>query len=61
MISQGGKHYGIEFKLATIRSMHAAIETLGLEKLLTVYPGSMTYPRSEKILALPLCEALTHL
>lgn len=64
MISQGGKRYGIEFKLAdapsTTRSMHVALEALNLEKLLVVYPGSTSYHLTDKIIALPLCEALSH-
>ncbi len=65
MVSRGGKRYGIEFKLAdapsTTRSMHVALETLNLEKLLVVYPGSTSYLLTDKIIALPLYEALKHL
>ena len=53
-----GKRYGFEFKLSdapgSSRSMHAAIETLGLEKLFVIYPGEETYALSSKITAMPL-------
>lgn len=56
----GGKRYGFEFKLSdapgTTRSMHAAIETLNLEKLFVVYPGDSTYQLAQKIIAAPLAE-----
>ncbi len=63
LIIKDGKRYGFEFKLSdapgTTRSMHTAVETLALEKLLVVYPGSAVYPLTEKITALPLSEVLT--
>jgi len=56
-----GRRIGVEFKWqerpTTSKSMHAAIEALGLEHLWVVYPGTRTVPLTEKITALPLAEA----
>jgi predicted AAA+ superfamily ATPase len=38
------------------RSMQIVIEDLKLEELLIVYPGKRTYPISDRIRAVPLCE-----
>jgi len=54
----GGKRWGFEFKCtdapATTKSMHIAIDTLGLEHLWVIYPGEKSYPLTELITALPL-------
>jgi predicted AAA+ superfamily ATPase len=48
-----GKRYGIEFKLneapEVTRSMHIALEDLGLEHLWIVYPGVHSYPIRDRI------------
>lgn len=60
MILRGGKRYGFEIKYAdapsTTRSMHVAIEDLGLERLWIIYPGSRRYRLSDAIEALPLSD-----
>jgi hypothetical protein len=54
----GGKRIGIEFKRTAAptpsKSMHIAIQDLGLERLYIVYPGEERYPLGERIEALPL-------
>jgi hypothetical protein len=52
-----GRRYGIEFKwkdapLMT-RSLHVAIEDLGLEHACILYPGKDTYRVHEKVTVLP--------
>jgi predicted AAA+ superfamily ATPase len=58
LLLRGGKKWGFEFKCAdapsTSKSMHSAIESLGLEHLWVLYPGEKSYPLTEKITALPL-------
>ncbi len=53
-----GKRHGFDFKFSdapgTSRSMHIAIDNLQLEHLWVIYPGSQSYPLTEKITALPL-------
>jgi predicted AAA+ superfamily ATPase len=60
MVTIKGKRYGFEFKYADApgrkRSMHVAIEDLGLEHLWVIYPGDQKYPLDEKITAIPLEE-----
>ncbi len=55
-----GKRHGFEFKYTDApgptRSMHIAIEDLGLEHLYVVYPGDQKYPIDDKITVLPLRE-----
>ncbi len=52
--------WGFEFKCTdapkTTKSMHIALEDLKLEHLWVVYPGTLRYPMTEKITALPLRE-----
>ncbi len=58
LVRVAGKHYGFEFKYAdapgTSRSMHVAIDDLGLEHLWVVYPGPQPYSLDDKITALPI-------
>jgi len=58
MIMRGGKRWGFEFKCtdapSSSKSMHSAIESLGLEHLWVIYPGEREYPLTEHITALPL-------
>lgn len=60
LVRIAGKHYGFEFKYAdapgTSRSMHVAIDDLGLEHLWVVYPGRQQYVLSKKITALPIAD-----
>jgi predicted AAA+ superfamily ATPase len=57
-----GKRYGFEFKYADApgrnRSMHAAIEDLGLEHLWVIYPGQQEYALDAKISVIPLDRVL---
>lgn len=57
-----GRRIGVEFKRADApqltRSMHIAIEDVGLDELWVVYPGSRTYPLSERIMVRPLTDCL---
>ena len=58
MLTIKGKRYGFEFKYTDApgrnRSMHIAIEDLGLEHLWVIYPGDQKYALDDKITAIPL-------
>lgn len=58
LVRIGGRRYGFEFKYAdapgTSRSMHIAIEDLGLEHLWVIYPGSTEYALTDRISAIPI-------
>ncbi len=60
MVTIGGKRHGFEFKFTDApgrkRSMHIAIEDLGLEHLWVVYPGDQKYTLDENISVIPLEE-----
>ena len=60
LLIRGGKKWGFEFKCSdapsSTKSMHSAIETLGLEHLWVLYPGARRFPITERITALPLSE-----
>ena len=60
MVTAAGKRHGFEFKYTDApgrnRSMHIAIEDLGLEHLNVVYPGNQKYAVDDKITVLPLEE-----
>lgn len=60
MVTINGKRHGFEFKYVDApgrkRSMHIAIEDLGLEHLWIIYPGDQKYPLDEKITVIPLDE-----
>jgi predicted AAA+ superfamily ATPase len=53
-----GKRYGFEFKYADApgrsRSMHIAIQDLGLEHLWVIYPGHQEYSLDNKISVIPI-------
>lgn len=57
-----GKRWGFEFKSGDAptasKSMHIALEDLGLEHLYVVYPGEQAYSLDEKITCLGLADAL---
>lgn len=58
MIMRGGRRYGFEFKFEdaprTTKSMHHAIEDLGLEHLWVVSPGNRSLPLTDRISVLSL-------
>jgi predicted AAA+ superfamily ATPase len=60
MLTIAGKRHGFEFKYTDAperkRSMHTAIEDLGLEHLWVIYPGDQKYALDDKITAIPLEE-----
>jgi len=60
LLLRRGRRWGFEFKCTdaptTTKSMHIALDDLKLEHLWVVYPGTLRYPMTEKINALPLRE-----
>ena len=64
MVMIAGKRHGFELKYKDApgrkRSMHIAIEDLGLEHLWVVYPGDKKYGLDDKITVIPL-EEITQL
>lgn len=60
LLLRRGRRWGFEFKCTdaptTTKSMHIALDDLKLEHLWVVYPGTLRYPMTEKITALPLRE-----
>jgi hypothetical protein len=64
MLIRKGKRFGVEFKCSdapeTTRSMHVALEDLGLERIYVVYPGVRRYALGPKVEAVPLSD-LPHL
>jgi predicted AAA+ superfamily ATPase len=58
LVSIAGKRYGFEFKYAdapgSSRSMHVAIQDLGLEHLWVIYPGREEYALSDTISVIPI-------
>ncbi|HEX7668588.1 MAG TPA: DUF4143 domain-containing protein [Polyangiaceae bacterium] len=58
LVTRHGRRYGYEFKHADAphltKSMHVALEDLGLEKLWVVYPGERAYSLHPRVEALPL-------
>jgi predicted AAA+ superfamily ATPase len=60
MVIIAGKRHGFEFKYTDApkrsRSMHIAIEDLGLHHLWIIYPGDQKYALDEKITAIPFEE-----
>lgn len=58
LVIQNGKRYGFEFKCTDApgmtRSMHIALDDLGLERIYAIYPGKELYRVHEKVDALPL-------
>lgn len=63
LLLRHGRRWGFEFKCTdapkTTKSMHIVIEDLKLEHLWVVYPGTLRYPMTDKITALPLREIQT--
>ena len=60
LLLRRGRRWGFEFKCTdapkTTKAMHVAIGDLGLEHLWIVYPGTMCYPLTDRITALPLVD-----
>lgn len=60
LLFRGGKAWGFEFKVgdgpAMTKSLHIALNDLGLERAWIVYPGTRRYLVHEKVEALPLRE-----
>ncbi len=60
LLLRRGRRWGFEFKCTdapkTTKSMHVALDDLKLEHLWVVYPGTLRYPLTDKITALPLRE-----
>ncbi len=60
LLLRRGRRWGFEFKCTdaptTSKSMHIAREDLKLEHLWVVYPGTLRYPLTDAITALPLQE-----
>jgi uncharacterized protein len=58
LLLRGGRRWGFEFKCTdaptSSRSMHLAIDDLGLDHLWVVYPGTSRFPITKSITALPL-------
>ena len=58
MVTIAGKRHGFEFKYTDApggkRSMHTAIEDLGLEHLWVIYPGDQKYALNNKITVIQL-------
>ena len=58
LVTIAGKRHGFEFKYTDApgrkRSMHIAIEDLGLEHLWVIYPGDQKYALDSKITVIPL-------
>lgn len=60
-----GRAVGVEFKYADAprmtRSLHVALESLGLDRAFVVHPGDAAYPVHERVEVLPLGEAVSRL
>lgn len=60
LLLRRGHRWGFEFKCtdapSTTKSMYIALHDLKLEHLWVVYPGTLRYPMTDKITALPLPE-----
>ncbi len=58
LLLRRGKRWGFEFKCSDApsltKSMHIALQDLGLERLWVIYPGLDRYPLEERVTALPL-------
>ena len=53
-----GRRFGVEFKRVDApkltRSMHIAIDDLGLDRLAVIYPGDREYPLGDRVTVLPV-------
>lgn len=62
LLVRGDKQIGVEFKYTerptVTRSMHVVLDDLKLDHLYVIYPGSTTFPLTEKITAISIMEYL---
>ena len=53
LVVRGARMHGFEFKYSSApkatRSMHVALDELGLARITIVYPGNEAYPLSDRI------------
>lgn len=65
MVIHRGKRYGFEMKLGdaptATRSMHIAMDDLGLARLYVIYPGKQSYVLGEKIQVVSILDLQTKL
>jgi predicted AAA+ superfamily ATPase len=65
MVMHRGKRYGFEMKLGdaptATRSMHIAMDDLGLARLYVIYPGKQSYVLGEKIQVVSVLDLRTKL
>ncbi len=63
LILAGARRYGVEFKFnaapVVTKSMHSALNDLGLAHLWVVHPGPNSFPAHEKITMLTLADTMT--
>jgi len=62
LLFKNGRRIGVECKRADAprmtRSIHIALETLVLDRLIVIYPGDKTYPLTDQVTVMPLTEAI---
>ena len=62
---RGGKRYGFEMKLSDAptltKSMHIALQELGLSRIFVVYPGTQSYPLHDQVEALSISDLSTRI
>jgi predicted AAA+ superfamily ATPase len=60
LVMRGGKRYGFEMKLSDApthtKSIHIALEELGLSRIFVVYPGAQSYPLHDQVEALSISD-----
>jgi len=65
VVMRGDTRLGFEFKRtvapSTTRSMHIALENLGLERIDVIHAGDKTFPLADRIRAIPLSQVLDDL
>jgi len=65
VVMRGDTRLGFEFKRtvapSTTRSMHIALENLGLERIDVIHAGDKTFPLADRIRAIPLSRVLDDL
>ncbi|HEX7476522.1 MAG TPA: ATP-binding protein [Polyangiales bacterium] len=65
LIMRAGKRYGFEMKLSDAptltKSMHIALEDLGLTRLFVIYPGPQSYPLHDRIDVLSIADLTARL
>lgn len=62
LLIKDGRRLGLECKLSDTpkitKSMRTAIETLRLDEMIVIHPGSKSYPLDEKVRAVPLAHLM---